>query len=65
MGPLENTPAFLPYTGKLAFVVLRQQFHTVQAVADVDETVSKAMIKFIARCGPPPPASTHGGAGQH
>jgi hypothetical protein len=36
--------------GKLAFVVLRHQFHTGQAVVDVDDTISKAMVKFITGC---------------
>lgn len=33
-------------TGKLCFVVLRQQNHTIQAVIQVDEQVSKGMVKF-------------------
>ena len=38
-------------TGKLVFVVLRQQSSTVQAVASVDEkTISKGMVKFITKC---------------
>ncbi|XP_064396558.1 aspartate--tRNA ligase, cytoplasmic-like [Halichondria panicea] len=32
--------------GKLCFIVLRQQYHTVQAVVAVSETVSKQMTKF-------------------
>jgi len=35
-------------SSKLCFIVLRHQFHTVQAVLDLDEIVSKAMIKFAA-----------------
>lgn len=35
--------------GKTIFVVLRQQYHTLQAVASVNDTaVSKQMIKFIS-----------------
>ncbi|CAI7999537.1 Aspartate--tRNA ligase, cytoplasmic [Geodia barretti] len=33
-------------TGKLGFLVLRQQYHTVQAVISVSETISKQMVKF-------------------
>jgi nondiscriminating aspartyl-tRNA synthetase len=33
-------------TGKLGFLVLRQQYHTVQTVVSVSETISKQMVKF-------------------
>lgn len=35
-------------TGKVVFVILRQQVHTLQGVASVDETtISKQMVKYI------------------
>lgn len=35
-------------TGKLCFLVLRQQYHTVQAVLSVSDKVSKQMVRFAA-----------------
>ncbi|KAL5510777.1 hypothetical protein EMCRGX_G006378 [Ephydatia muelleri] len=35
-------------TGKLCFLVLRQQYHTIQAVVAVGDKVSKQMVKFAA-----------------
>ncbi|XP_017759883.1 PREDICTED: aspartate--tRNA ligase, cytoplasmic isoform X2 [Eufriesea mexicana] len=35
-------------TGKQCFIVLRQQSHTIQGLAAVNEQVSKQMIKFIS-----------------
>eukprot|EP00731_Ephydatia_muelleri_P032548 Em0024g92a len=37
---------FIP--GKLCFLVLRQQYHTIQAVVAVGDKVSKQMVKFAA-----------------
>ena len=34
--------------GKLCFLVLRQQYHTVQAVLSVSDKVSKQMVRFAA-----------------
>lgn len=34
--------------GKLCFLVLRQQYHTVQAVVAVSDSVSKQMVKFAS-----------------
>ena len=34
--------------GKLCFLVLRQQYHTIQAVVAVGDKVSKQMVKFAA-----------------
>ena len=36
-------------TGKLCFIVLREQFATVQSVLSVSETISKGMIDFAKR----------------
>jgi len=35
-------------TGKISFVILRQQRHTIQGVISVGEHISKQMVKFIA-----------------
>ncbi|CAF0785984.1 unnamed protein product, partial [Brachionus calyciflorus] len=35
-------------TNKQCFFTIRQQFHTVQAIVSVSETVSKAMVKFVS-----------------
>ncbi len=37
------------FPGKLCFLVIRQQYHTVQAVLSVSETVSKQMIRYASR----------------
>ena len=34
--------------GKQCFFVIRQRFHTIQALLSVNETVSKKMVKFVA-----------------
>ena len=34
--------------GKLCFLMLRQQYHTVQAVVSVSEKVSKQMVRFAS-----------------
>ncbi len=33
--------------GKQCFFVIRQRFHTIQALVSVNETTSKKMVKFI------------------
>lgn len=40
--------AFLIPSGKLCFLVLRQQYHTIQAVLSVSDKVSKQMVRFAA-----------------
>lgn len=35
--------------GKIAFVILRQQFATIQATASVSETISKGMVKYMLK----------------
>ena len=42
----EGYPPSFFLQGKLGFLVLRQQYHTVQAVISVSETISKQMVKF-------------------
>ena len=42
-GRLHNTRG----TGKMCFVVLRQQRHTIQGVLTVNEVISKQMVKFV------------------
>ena len=42
---LHNLPSSV---GKQCFVVLRQQQFTVQGILNVNETISKAMIKFVS-----------------
>lgn len=34
--------------GKQCFFTVRQQFHTIQALLSVNETVSKKMVKFVS-----------------
>ena len=42
-------PPIHPHTlGKLCFLVLRQQYHTVQAVVAVSDTVSKQMVQYTS-----------------
>ena len=41
-----SLPSISLHPGKLGFLVLRQQYHTVQAVLSVSETISKQMVKF-------------------
>ena len=36
------------HAGKLCFLVLRQQYHTVQAVVSMSDKVSKQMVRFAA-----------------
>ncbi len=36
------------FTGKLCFLVLRQKYHTVQAVVSVSESISKQMVKYAS-----------------
>ena len=33
-------------TGSLCFLVIRQQYGTIQAIVSADETISKGMVKF-------------------
>jgi lysyl-tRNA synthetase class II len=35
--------------GKIAFVILRQQFSTIQATTSVSDTISKGMIKYMQK----------------
>lgn len=44
-GRLHNSRA----KGKLCFVVIRQQFSTVQAMLSVDDTISKGMVSYASK----------------
>ena len=47
--PTPPPPLIHPHTlGKLCFLVLRQQYHTVQAVVAVSDTVSKQMVRYTS-----------------
>jgi hypothetical protein len=35
--------------GKIVFVILRQQFNTIQATTSVSETISQGMIKYLLK----------------
>lgn len=44
-GRLHNSRA----KGKLCFVVIRQQFSTVQGVLTIDDTISKGMVNYASK----------------
>ena len=49
MGCISSTTSVPREKGKVIFIVMRQQFSTVQAILAQDEKISKGMVTFASK----------------